>query len=90
MLVNAFKSKLPEVSGIENISVDTFHGVLNYKRPGADSKLSWSPPTALRQYDLILCDEGSQYDDPEWERLFASLTRNFDKQRGSYESIKFH
>ena len=73
MLVNAFKSKLPEVSGIENISVDTIHGVLNYKRPGADSKVSWSPPTALRQYDLILCDEGSQYDDPEWERLFASI-----------------
>jgi hypothetical protein len=73
MLVTAFKLKLPERAGIENISIDTIQGVLNYKRPGADSKVTWSPPTALRRYDLILCDEGSQYDDPEWQRLFSSI-----------------
>jgi len=71
--VTAFKSKLPEKAGIENISIDTIQGVLNYKRPGADSKVTWSPSTALRRYDLILCDEGSQYDDPEWQRLFSSI-----------------
>ena len=27
----------------------------------------------MRRIDLILCDEASQYDDREWERLFGSL-----------------
>ena len=44
--------------------------VLNYKRPGADSKVQWSPPSALRRIDLILCDEGSQYENQEWDRLY--------------------
>ena len=70
VLVHSFKARLPEVEGIENISVDTIHGVLNYKRPGADSKVQWAPPSALRRIDLILCDEGSQYEDQEWDRLF--------------------
>ena len=35
MLVTAFKSKLPERAGIENISIDIIPGVLNYKRPAA-------------------------------------------------------
>ena len=70
VLVHSFKARLPEVEGIENISVDTIHGVLNYKRPGADSKVQWAPPSALRRIDLILCDEGSQYEDKEWDRLF--------------------
>ena len=48
VLVHAFKSKLPEVEGVERITVDTIHGVLNYKRPGPDSKVAWSPPSALR------------------------------------------
>ena len=73
MLVNAFKSKLPDITGIDNITIDTIQGVLNYKRPGADSKVTWAPPTALRKYDVILCDEGSQYDDPEWQRLYTSI-----------------
>jgi len=73
VLVHAFKSRLPDVEGVERISVDTIHGVLNYKRPGPDSKVAWSPPTALRQYDLILMDEGSQYADLEWDRLFRSI-----------------
>ena len=71
--MTAFKSKLPEKAGIENISIDTIQGVLNYKRPGADSKVTWSPSAALSRYDLILCDEGSPYDDPEWQRLFSSI-----------------
>ena len=70
VLVHSFKARLPEVEGIENISCDTIHGVLNYKRPGADSKVQWTPPSALRRIDLILCDEGSQYENQEWDRLF--------------------
>lgn len=73
VLVHSFKSKLPDVEGVERISVDTIHGVLNYKRPGPDSKVTWSPPSALRQYDLILMDEGSQYADQEWDRFFRSV-----------------
>ena len=40
VLVLSFKSRLPDVPGVENISVDTMHGVLNYKRPGADPRCS--------------------------------------------------
>ena len=70
VLVHSFKARLPEVDGIENIPVDTHHGVLNYTRPGADSKVQWAPPSALRRIDHILCDEGSQCEDKEWDRLF--------------------
>ena len=73
VLVHAFKSKLPEVEGVERITVDTIHGVLNYKRPGPDSKVAWSPPSALRKFDLICMDEGSQYADQEWKRLFTCI-----------------
>ena len=72
-LVHAFKAMLPEVDGIENIQIDTIHGILNYKRPGSDGKVRWSPPSALRRIDLILSDEGSQYDNKEWERFFTSI-----------------
>ena len=48
-------------------------GVLNYKRPGNDSKVVWSPPSVLRKIDLILCDEGSQYEDQEWDRFFQCI-----------------
>ena len=71
-LVHSYKSLLPRVDGIENVSVDTIHGVLNYKRPGADQKVAWAPPSALRSKDCILIDEGSQYDDLEMRRLFQS------------------
>jgi hypothetical protein len=46
---------------------------LNYKRPGKDSQVRWSPPSALRRVDLILFDEGSQYDDPEWSRSYTCI-----------------
>ena len=72
-LVHQYKSKLPDIDGIENIRVDTIQGVLNYKRAGADSKVTWTPPSALRGIELILCDEGSQYEDQEWGRFFASV-----------------
>ena len=71
--VHLFKSRLPELDGIENVQVDTIHGVLKYKRPGADSKVRWAPPSALRRIDLILMDEASQYEDQEWERFFACV-----------------
>jgi ATP-dependent exoDNAse (exonuclease V) alpha subunit len=53
--------------------VDTIQGVLNYKRAGPDSKIIWSPPSALRRIDLILMDEASQYEDQEWNRFFTSI-----------------
>ena len=72
-LVHALKSQLPETEGIENVEINTIHGVLQYKRPGADSKVKWSPPSALRRIDLILIDEASQYDDNEWVRLLQCI-----------------
>ena len=72
-LVRNLKSQPPDVDGIENVEINTIHGVLQYKRPGADSKVKWSPPSALRRIDLILVDEASQYDDREWVRLFQCI-----------------
>ena len=72
-LVNQYKSKVPDVPGAENIRIDTIQGVLNYKRAGADSRVTWTPPSALRRIDLILMDEGSQYEDREWTRLFQCI-----------------
>ena len=71
-LVHQYKSKLPDIDGIDNISVDTIQGVLNYKRD-VDSKVTWAPPSALRRYDLFLMDEASQYEDQEWDRFFQSV-----------------
>ncbi len=59
-LVHSFKAQLPDVDGIENISIDTIHGVLNYQRPGKDRQVRWAPPSALRRYDLILVDEAGR------------------------------
>ena len=73
LLVHQYKSRLPEQDGVERIRVDTVQGVLNYKRKGQDSKVTWSPPSALRRIDLILVDEGSQYADLEFGRLFQGL-----------------
>ena len=71
--MHQYKSKLPEMEGVDNIRVDTIQGVLKYKRPGADSKVKWSPPSALRRIDLILVDEASQYDDQVWRRFFQCI-----------------
>ena len=68
-LVHSFKSQLPDVEGIENVQVDTIHGVLGYKRKGADEQVRWAPPSALRRIDVILIDEASQYDNREWQRF---------------------
>ena len=35
-LVHSFKSQVPELDGVEHIQIDTIHGVLRYKRPGAN------------------------------------------------------
>ena len=66
--VFSYKARLPDVPGVENIRVDTIHGVLQYKRPGADSKVKWAPPSALRRIELLLIDEASQFEDTEWGR----------------------
>ena len=47
--VYSFKSLLPEFAGVDKIRVDTIQGVLNYKRSGSDSKVTWSPPSAMRR-----------------------------------------
>ena len=73
-LVHQYKSKLPDIDGIDNIRVDTIQGVLNYKRPGADSKVTWTPPSALKRIDLILMDEACQYADTEFLRFVQSVT----------------
>ena len=73
-MVHSFKSQLPEVDGIENVQVDTIHGVLRYKRPGADEKVQWAPPSALRRIDVILVDEASQYDNLEGKRLAQAVS----------------
>ena len=72
-LVHKYKSMLPELDGVENIAVDTIQSVLKYKRKGADSRVRWTPPSALRRIDLVLIDEGSQYENLEWERFFGSI-----------------
>ena len=71
--VYSFKSQLPEFPGVERIRVDTIHGVLNYKRPGKDEQVRWAPPSALRRIEVILCEEASQYEDKDWNRLFVSI-----------------
>ena len=71
--VHGIKAALPDVEGIENVHADTIQGILGYKRPGADARVRWSPPSALRYKELVLCDEASQYDDPEWMRLHQSI-----------------
>ena len=73
-LVHSFKSQLPDVEGIENVQVDTIHGVLGYKRKGADEKVQWAPPSALRRIDVILVDEASQYDNLEWKRFAQAVS----------------
>ena len=71
--VYSLKSQLPEFPGVERIRVDTIQGVLNYKRPGKDGAVRWAPPSALRRIDFILCEEASQYEDREWNRLEAAI-----------------
>ena len=51
----------------------TIHGVLRYKRPGADQDVQWDPPSALRRIDVILVDEASQYDNKEWVRFMQAV-----------------
>ena len=72
-LVYLMKSKLPDREGVERIRIDTIQGVLNYKRPGPDGKIKWTPPSALRRIDLILMDEASQYEDQEWKNMFGCI-----------------
>ena len=72
-LVYSFQSRLPDTEGVENIRVDTIHGVLAYKCPGADGRVQFAPPSALRRIDLFLVDEASQYDDREWMNFFTSI-----------------
>ena len=67
-----FKSRIPEELQ-EQIRVDTIHGVLAYKR-GKDNNRSWTPPSILRKFDLVLMDEASQYDDLEFSRYIICST----------------
>ena len=71
-LVCSLKEMLPEFDGVERIHVDTIHAVLKYKRD-RDKKVAFVPPSGFRKYELVLCDEASQYDDLEWTRLFMTI-----------------
>ncbi len=72
-LVHVLNASLPDLEGLDSIRIDTMAGVLKYQRPGADQKVRWTPPTALRKFDIILVDEGSQYDDKDWSRFYTSV-----------------
>ena len=63
------------MDGIENVQVDTIHGVLRYKRQCPDGKVQWAPPSALRRNDLTLVDEASQYDNKESKRFTQSVAK---------------
>ena len=71
-LVNALKLMLPDFEGVDRIHVDTIHGVLKYKRD-KENAVAWVPPSGFRKYEVVFCDEASQYDDREWSRLFKTL-----------------
>ena len=71
-LVCSLKEWLPEFDGVERIHVDTIHSVLKYKRD-RDNKVEFVPPSGFRKYEVVFCDEGSQYDDLEWQRLFQTV-----------------
>jgi len=91
-LVHQCKSRLPDMPGIENITVDTMQGCLRYKRPGSDSKVEWAPPSALRKKDLFLIDEASQYEDADWENYFKSIMeqphRPFQVITGDFQQLQ--
>ena len=38
-----------------------------------EKEVSWTPPSAFRKYEIVFCDEASQFDDLEWKRLFTTL-----------------
>ena len=71
-LVCSLKELLPEFDGVDRIHVDTIHAVLKYKRD-RDNKVDFVPPSGFRKYEVVCCDEGSQYDDLEWQRLFQTV-----------------
>ena len=43
------------------LKADTLHRVLMYQLPGSDATVAWTPPTALRKFDVIFVEEFSQY-----------------------------
>ena len=47
-LVHSYKSLLPHGDGIENVSMDTIHGVLKYKRLGSDQTANWATSVIKR------------------------------------------
>ena len=67
-LVCSLNELLPEFDGAERIQVDTIHSVLKYERDRGN-KVDVVPPSGFRKYEAVFCDEGSQYDDLEWQRL---------------------
>ena len=71
-LVTTLKLELPDFPGIDRIHVDTLHSVLKYKRQ-KEVSVSWVPPSAFRKYEVVYCDEGSQYDDLQWKRVYLTL-----------------
>ena len=82
--VYGFKSQLPNVAGADLIGIDTLHGVLKYKRPGKDSRVALTPPSALRRIDVLLCDEASQFADLEWQHFFQISRNNHISRSRSY------
>ena len=63
---------LPDFPGVDRIIIDTLHGTLKYRR-AKEGEVAWAPPSAFRKFDVVFCDEASQYDDTEWYRLFQTI-----------------
>ena len=57
---------------VQRIHVDTTHAILKYKRD-RDNKVDFVPPSGFRKYEVVFCDEASQYDDLEWDRLYKTV-----------------
>ena len=57
---------------VQRIHVDTTHAILKYKRD-RDNKVEFVPPSGFRKYEVVFCDEASQYDDLEWDRLYKTV-----------------
>ena len=68
-LVHRYRERFPDT---DKIVVETIHSSFQIYRE-QDKMVQYSPPTRLRQFDLILLDEASQVEDHIAEKLMLGL-----------------
>ena len=68
-LVHRYRERFPDT---DKIVVETIHSSFQIYRE-QDKVVQYSPPTRLRQFDLILLDEASQVEDHIAEKLMLGL-----------------